>query len=48
MYNILQKNSTRELTSVLNENNVENIRYQINQKNQSSPFFQHQQMLYTP
>ena len=39
MYNILQKNSTRELTSVLNENNVENIRYQINQKNQSSPFF---------
>ena len=39
MYNILENNSRRELTSMLNENNVENIRHQIHQKNQSSPFF---------
>ena len=39
MYNMLENNSRRELTSLLNENNVENIRSQINQKNQSSPFF---------
>ena len=39
MYNIIEKNPTRELTSILNKNNVENIRDQIRQKNQSSPFF---------